>query len=150
MFIYFIKGECVVMNSLSPSDNFSHYSRIENGIIQKMMIVACLLTHIFSDILFKNVLTSKKISRSSHTTKLIQITLIVKWRQIAQGRFTQSTPSSLWGARGKKFILLQGLVVNKIVKKKPQCLIVTRGVHKGNTHLSLVELWTTLMCAMLY
>ena len=27
---------------------------------------------------------------------------------------------------------------------------VTRGVHKGNTKLSLVELWTTLMCAVSY
>ena len=27
---------------------------------------------------------------------------------------------------------------------------VTRGVQKGNTKLSLVELWTTLMCAVLY
>ena len=25
-----------------------------------------------------------------------------------------------------------------------------RGVHKGNTKLSLVELWTTLLCAVFY
>ena len=28
--------------------------------------------------------------------------------------------------------------------------VVTRGVHKSNTRLSLVELWTTLMCVVLY
>ena len=27
---------------------------------------------------------------------------------------------------------------------------VTRGLHKGNTKLSLVELWTTLMCILSY
>ena len=26
----------------------------------------------------------------------------------------------------------------------------TRGVHKGNTKLSLVELWNTLVCAVAY
>ena len=47
IFSYSRKGECVVMYSLPPSDNFPHYPRMKNIIIWKTLIVACLFPNSF-------------------------------------------------------------------------------------------------------
>ena len=51
------------------------------------------------------------------------------------------------------FWLLLNFKINWLPRQnwvRNRCRSVVRGVHKGNKKLSLVEIWTTLMCAVLY